>query len=106
MRQKLPDKRLVELCALFGVSRQAYYLAQKTAIKTDISHMVVLALVAEFPTAVPFFGTRKLLYMLSPEMEKHNLKVGRDQLYDLLRFHGLLIRRRKRSVRTTTPTTP
>lgn len=101
MRQKLPDKRLVELCALFGVSRQAYYLAQKTAIKTDISHMVVLALVAEFRTAVPFLGTRKLLYMLSPEMEKHNIKMGRDQLYDLLRFHGLLIRQRKRSVRTT-----
>ncbi len=54
MRQKLPGKTLVELCALFGVSRQAYYLAQKTAIKTDISHMVVLALVAEFRTAVPF----------------------------------------------------
>ncbi|MGN7986104.1 DDE-type integrase/transposase/recombinase [Pedobacter sp. 22226] len=101
MRQKRPDKPLVELCALFGVSRQAYYLAQKTALKTDISHMVVLSLVSEFRSEIPFLGTRKLLHMLSPEMEKHNIKMGRDQLYDLLRFHGLLIRRRKRSIRTT-----
>jgi putative transposase len=27
--------------------------------------------------------------------------MGRDQLFDLLRFHGLLIRGRKRRVRTT-----
>lgn len=46
-------------------------------------------------------GTRKLLFMLIPEMEKHGIKMGRDLLYDLLRFHGLLIRRRKRMVKTT-----
>jgi transposase InsO family protein len=46
-------------------------------------------------------GTRKLLYLLFPEMEKHDRKMGRDQLYSLLRFHGLLIRRRKRMVKTT-----
>ena len=76
MRQKQPERSLVELCALFGVSRQAYYLAQKTAHKTDISHMVVLGLVCEFRSEVPLLGTRKLLYMLSPEMEKHNIKMG------------------------------
>lgn len=46
-------------------------------------------------------GTRKLLFMLVPEMEKYGIKMGRALLYDLLRFHGLLIRRRKRIVRTT-----
>ncbi|WP_429265339.1 IS3 family transposase [Mucilaginibacter sp. 3215] len=46
-------------------------------------------------------GTRKLLHMLIPEMEKHEIKMGRDLLYDLLRFHGLLIRRRRRMVKTT-----
>lgn len=38
--------------------------------------------------------------MLLPEMEAHGIKMGRDQLFDLLRFHGLLIRRRKRMVKT------
>jgi len=39
--------------------------------------------------------------MLTPELEKHGIKLGRDQLFDLLRFHGLLIRKRKRMVKTT-----
>lgn len=63
--------------------------------------MIVLALVSEFRAVMPMLGTRKLLYLLVPEMEKHKIKMGRDLLYDLLRFHGLLIRRRKRMVKTT-----
>lgn len=101
MRQKLPGKSLAELCALFGISRQAYYLAHQKAAKTNISHMVVLGLVAEFRAAVPMLGTRKLLHMLGPELMKHDIKMGRDQLFELLRFHGLLMRRRKRYVKTT-----
>lgn len=63
--------------------------------------MVVLKLVSEFRAEIPMLGTRKLLFLLIPEMEKHQIKMGRDLLYDLLRFHGLLIRRRKRMVKTT-----
>ncbi|WPX24508.1 IS3 family transposase [Mucilaginibacter sp. 5C4] len=101
MRQKRPEYTLVAICALFGVSRQAYYLAHHKAARTSIAHMVVLTLVGEFRAAVPMLGTRKLLHMLIPEMEKHDIKMGRDLLYDLLRFHGLLIRRRRRMVKTT-----
>jgi putative transposase len=101
MRQKRPEYTLVAICALFGVSRQAYYLAHHKAARTSIAHMVVLTLVGEFRAAVPMLGTRKLLHMLIPEMEKHEIKMGRDLLYDLLRFHGLLIRRRRRMVKTT-----
>jgi putative transposase len=101
MRQKLPGNSLGEFCALFGVSRQAYYLAHQSAAKTSISDMIVLTLVSEFRVAIPMLGTRKLLYLLLPEMEKHNIKMGRDLLYDLLRFNGLLIRRRTRISKTT-----
>jgi putative transposase len=101
MRQKRPEYTLVDICALFGVSRQAYYLAHHKAARTSIAHMVVLTLVSEFRAAVPMLGTRKLLHLLIPEMEKHEIKMGRDLLYDLLRFHGLLIRRRRRMVKTT-----
>lgn len=92
---------MVEFCALFGISRQAYYLAHHKAARTSIAHMIVLTLVSEFRSAIPMLGTRKLLFLLLPEMEKHDIKIGRDLLYDLLRFHGLLIRRRKRMVKTT-----
>jgi putative transposase len=101
MRQKLPGITLVTFCALFGVTRQAYYDAHQHANRTSIAHMVVLVLVGEFRALIPMIGTRKLLFMLIPEMEKHDIKMGRDLLFDLLRFHGLLIRRRRRMVKTT-----
>jgi putative transposase len=101
MRQNHPEYTLVEFCALFGVSRLAYYLAHHKAARTSIAHSVVLKLVSEFRSSIAMLGTRKLLYLLFPEMEKHDRKMGRDQLYSLLRFHGLLIRRRKRMVKTT-----
>jgi len=101
MRQKHPRQSLGNLCALFGLTRQAYYEASAHAVKTSIAHMIVLTLTREIRSEMPLLGTRKLLYLLEPELEKHNIKLGRDQLFDLLRFHGLLIRRRKRMVKTT-----
>ena len=50
---------------------------------------------------IPYLGTRKLIYMMEPKLIEHQIKMGRDQLFDLLRFHGLLIRCRKRIARTT-----
>jgi putative transposase len=35
------------------------------------------------------------------QKKDHGIKMGRDQLFDLLRFHGMLVRRRKRSIVTT-----
>lgn len=63
--------------------------------------MIVLTLVKEFRADMPLLGTRKLYYLLTPELQKHGIKIGRDQLFDLLRFHGLLVRRRGRTARTT-----
>lgn len=63
--------------------------------------MIVLTLVKDLRMDIPMLGTRKLLFMLAPQLEKHGIKLGRDQLFDLLGFHGLLIRRRKRIVKTT-----
>ena len=83
------------------MSRQAYYEAQYQENKTSIAHMIVLTLVKDLRSNIPMLGTRKLLIMLSDEFKKHGIKMGRDQLFDLLRFHGLLMRRRKRMVKTT-----
>ena len=90
-----------KLCALFGVTRQAFYECQANEIKTNIAHSIVLTLVKETRDIMPMIGTRKLLYEIQPKIQDHGIKMGRDQLFDILRFHGLLIRRRKRGVRTT-----
>ncbi len=101
MRQSHPKESLARLCTLFGVTRQAYYEAQFRESKTSIAHMIVLTLVNDLRMDIPMLGTRKLLFLLSDEFIKHGIKIGRDQLFDLLRFHGLLMRRRKRIVKTT-----
>jgi putative transposase len=101
MKRRQPKLGLARLCELFGVSRQAYYEAQYQDNKTSIANMIVLTLVKDLRSSIPMLGTRKLVIMLSDELKKHGIKMGRDQLFDLLRFHGLLMRRRKRMVKTT-----
>jgi len=63
--------------------------------------MIVLTMIKETRDEMPLLGTRRAYFLLKPEFIKHGIKMGRDQLFDLLRFHGLLIRRRKRMVQTT-----
>jgi putative transposase len=63
--------------------------------------MVVLGIVRELRHEIPLIGTRKLLFQLQPQMKKHGIKMGRDKLFHLLRFHGLLIRRRRRIAKIT-----
>lgn len=101
MRQSHPHVSLGILCGLFGVTRQAYHLSLKHAQKTYINQMIVLTLVKEIRQQLPLLGTRKLMHLLEPKLSAHGIKMGRDQLHSLLRFHELLIRRRWRKVRTT-----
>jgi transposase InsO family protein len=46
-------------------------------------------------------GGRKLYELLEPFMLEHQIKLGRDAVFDLLAANGLLVRRRKRNMRTT-----
>ena len=101
MRQRHPKVSLTRLCGLFGVTRQAYYDAENHENKTSIAHMIVLCLVKEIRTVMPLLGTRKLLNELATSLQEHGIKMGRDKLFDLLALHGLLIRRKRRMVKTT-----
>ena len=101
MRQKHSIASLETLCGLFGVTRQAFYEAQFQERKTTVAKMIVLELVKELRAIMPLLGTRKLYNELASSLAEHGIKMGRDQLFALLRFHGLLVRRRKRMIRTT-----
>ncbi len=46
-------------------------------------------------------GTRKLYDKLHPFMLDHQIKMGRDALFDLLSSNHLLVRKRKRRIQTT-----
>jgi putative transposase len=101
MKQDRKTVGLSRICGLFGVTRQAYYEALAKEEETFIEHTIVLQLVKEIRTMLSLIGTRKLLFMLEGRFKEHGLRIGRDNLFDILSFYGLLIRRRKRSTRTT-----
>lgn len=49
----------------------------------------------------PRLGGKKLYFMLSDDLKKHDIKVGRDKFLELLSGHGLLIKRKRNYARTT-----
>ena len=81
---------------MFGISKQAYYKRIKAQHAKEIQHEVVLQEVKTIRQRMSQTGTRKLYEHLRPVLPKHNIKIGRDALFDLLRSKGLLIRKTKR----------
>jgi putative transposase len=69
------------------------------ANENSIAHMIVITLIKDVRVDLPLLGTRKAYQLLAPELAMHHIKMGRDKLFDLLRFHGLLITNRKRMVK-------
>ncbi|NML39869.1 IS3 family transposase [Chitinophaga sp. G-6-1-13] len=102
MRHYYPQWSLGNICRLFGRSRQGYY---KNAHREQTQFMkegIVIDQVRYFRSRQPRVGTRRMLEMLQPILEQHQIKMGRDKLFDLLASHHLLVRRnRRRRVKTT-----
>lgn len=92
---------LAKLCGWFGITRQAYY--QKTWRASDISiaQELVLNEVRKIRKLHGRMGTRKLYDKLQFFMLEHQIKMGRDALFDLLSANYMLVRKRKRRVQTT-----
>jgi transposase InsO family protein len=92
---------LARLCGWFGITRQAYYQESWKGIEVNIETELLLKEVQQIRKDHKRIGTRKLYEMLAPIMMEHQIKMGRDKLFDLLSAHHLLIRRRRRNIRTT-----
>jgi len=81
---------------VFGISKQAYHQRIEADRHKEKVHAIVLDKVAKIRRTMPQTGTRKLFEMLQPALQEHNIKIGRDALFDLLRYKGLLVRKTKR----------
>ena len=62
---------------------------------------LVLTQVAQIRKELPKVGTRKLQYLLKDFLAQHQIKMGRDALFELLMEEGLLVKKRRRKVSTT-----
>lgn len=88
-------------CALFGKTRQAWYDQCDRQAEQQLSETLILKLVGELRKELPRLGTEKLQYLLNLQLEAHQIRIGRDKLYELLGHHGYLVRYRRRKAYTT-----
>ena len=101
MKNNFSHIGLAKLCGWFGITRQAYYQESWKEMEVTIETEVLLKEVQHIRKDHIRIGTRKLYEMLTPLMMEHQIKMGRDKLFDLLSAHHMLIRRRRRNIRTT-----
>ncbi len=101
MKKEFAHIGLAKLCGWFGITRQAYYQNSWRTSEISIEEDLILNEVLEIRKYHSRMGTRKLYEKLEPFMREHQIKMGRDALFDLLAANNLLVRKRKRKVKTT-----
>ncbi len=84
------------LCRSFGYSKQAYYRSQHLGSRLE-RECYLVSLVEEIRDDMPRLGGLKLWKLLND----NGVRIGRDELYDILRRRGLLVKRSKSRAITT-----
>lgn len=74
-----------------GISRQAYYQWQHRRTCDEAKHERILELVQAKRQRQPRLGTRKLHHLIAPMLAVEGKAVGRDGLFNLLRWNRLLV---------------
>lgn len=83
-----------------GISRQAYYKRNRADVARLVLDQKVADFVAQKRLRQPRLGTRKLHYLLHCQPQ-HELLVGRDRLFSILRERRLLVSRKRAYHKTT-----
>lgn len=90
------------LCRQLGFSKQAYYKGLSEKCQTIRHKEIVRQQILSIKAVLPQVGGRKLHYLLEKNhLEQGKPKIGRDSLFDLLRQEDLLVKRKRRYVKTT-----
>lgn len=101
MKDSYPSISLVRFCRLLGITRQAYYQHFWHIEDVSTEQKILLDEVKQIRQEHPVIGGRKLYCMLQPLLLEHQIKIGRDALFDLLSVHKLLVRKKRRRISTT-----
>ena len=101
MRGSYPSISLERFCRLLGVTRQALYQHGWRTEELNIEAELIIQRVLDIRKRHPIIGTRKLYLMLQPFLSEHQIRIGRDKLFDLLAAYKLLVRRKHRKISTT-----
>jgi putative transposase len=91
----------VRLCTFFGFTRQAYYKQIGRESDNTLKDQLVIRLVQQERVRNKKLGVKKVYSKRRVCIHGINGSLGRDKLFDLLRKHGLLIKRRRKYAVTT-----
>lgn len=89
------------LCELCGMSRQNYYFQRRIREKLSVDERLVLELVHRERNRQSKLGGRKLLHLIQGDLQSAGVQMGRDRFFTFLRDRKLLIKRKRRGIRTT-----
>ena len=90
-----------KLTEVFGKSRQAFYQMEKRPTREMIDNEILLVDVKCLRREQPRLGTRKLYHLLAETQQMNGIKIGRDKFFTMLRDNNLLVKRRRKHVKTT-----
>lgn len=90
------------LCATFAYTRQAWYKHLKSVQVHLLEEHIVLEKIIEIRKELPKTGCIKLYKELNNGfLQAHGITMGRDAVFDLVRSNGMLVKTKKKWVRTT-----
>lgn len=89
------------LCGLLGYSKQAYYKRIRFTEKEYFEEALILSLIKEKRKIWKKGSGRNLHASLKDEFGAHNIKIGRDKFFALLRQNNLLSTKKRYKTRTT-----
>jgi transposase InsO family protein len=101
MKNHYPKIGLGKFCRLLGVTRQAYYQHFWHQEQYVFEDELILSEVIKIRKNHRHIGGRKLYELLQPFLLEHQIKMGRDRLFDVLSANYLLVKRRKKQTITT-----
>ena len=89
------------MCLIFGYSKQAYYKQLYQNANTAIKEELIVGLIKEKREIWKRGSGRNLHQSLKKEFKEHQIKLGRDKFFDILRHNGLLIKPKRIRAKTT-----
>ena len=89
------------LCRRAGMSRQNYYACRRARQRREVDKAFLLERVRRERRLQPRIGCRKLLWLLGKELADHQVRVGRDCFFGIMRAAGMLVERKPVRARTT-----
>jgi len=101
MKAFYKDTGLGVLCELVGKTRQAFYEKKWRDEKLQFEDAIIVDLVKKERVVAKRVGGKKLFRILKSALLKHQITIGRDKFFDVLRDNDLLVKRRRRKVQTT-----